>query len=86
MGYPAIQPLFKKFLKGGTTKKTIARAGTAADMVLRGMAIAANARKIPSLFVKGTSLKPGARKIGMGFDVPGLGTLKFDFRDLVEDG
>ena len=47
----------KKFLKGGKTKKAIARAGTAADMELRGMAIAANADKIPSLFVKGTSLK-----------------------------
>ena len=36
--------------------------------------------------VKGTSLEPGPRKVGMGFDVPGLGTLKFDFRDVVEDG
>jgi hypothetical protein len=36
--------------------------------------------------VKGASLEPGARKVGMGFDVPGLGTLKFDFRDVVEDG
>ncbi len=35
--------------------------------------------------VTGTSLEPGARKIGMGFDVPGLGTLKFDFADSVED-
>ena len=31
-------------------------------------------------------LPPGARKIGMGFDVPGLGTLKFDFVDIVADG
>ena len=32
------------------------------------------------------TLPPGARKIGMGFDVPGLGTLKFDFVDVVADG
>ena len=30
-------------------------------------------------------LDPGPRKIGMGFDVPGLGTLRFDFTDLVPD-
>ena len=32
------------------------------------------------------ALPPGARKIGMGFDVPGLGTLRFDFVDVVADG
>ena len=36
--------------------------------------------------VRGHKLEPGVRKIGMGFDVPGLGTLRFDFRDVVEDG
>ena len=36
--------------------------------------------------VKGSSLEPGARKIGMGFDVPGLGTLRFDFKDVPGDG
>ena len=36
--------------------------------------------------VRGDKLWPGVRKIGMGFDVPGLGTLRFDFRDVVEDG
>ena len=35
--------------------------------------------------VHGTRLEPGARKIGMGFDVPGLGSLNFDFTDVVED-
>ena len=35
--------------------------------------------------VQGTRLEPGPRKIGMGFDVPGLGSLKFDFTDVVED-
>ena len=36
--------------------------------------------------VDGVDLEPGPRKIGMGFDVPGLGTLKFDFTDMVTDG
>ena len=35
--------------------------------------------------VTGTRLEPGAHKIGMGFDVPGLGTLSFDFTDAVAD-
>ena len=35
--------------------------------------------------VTGTKLEPGAHKIGMGFDVPGLGTLRFDFTDIVAD-
>lgn len=35
--------------------------------------------------VTGTRLAPGAHKIGMGFDVPGLGTLSFDFTDAVAD-
>ena len=35
--------------------------------------------------VRGTWLEPGARKIGMGFDVPGLGSLYFEFTDVVED-
>ena len=29
------------------------------------------------------TLEPGTRKIEMGFDVPGLGTLRFDFTDVV---
>ncbi len=33
--------------------------------------------------VEGTTLERGPRKIGMGFEVPGLGTLKFDFTDVV---
>lgn len=35
--------------------------------------------------VDGITLEPGARKIGMGFDVPGLGSLRFDFTDTVSD-
>lgn len=37
-----------------------------------------------TVWVDGVTLEPGARKIGMGFAVPGLGTLKFDFTDVVE--
>ena len=33
--------------------------------------------------VEGTTLEPGPRKVAMGFEVPGLGTLKFDFTDVV---
>ena len=35
--------------------------------------------------VRGVTLEPGPHKIGMGFDVPGLGTLRFDFKDVVPD-
>ena len=34
----------------------------------------------------GFDIQPGPRKIRMGFDVPGLGTLRFDFTDVVEGG
>ena len=35
--------------------------------------------------ITGTHLDPGPCKIGMAFDVPGLGTLSFDFTDTVAD-
>ena len=35
--------------------------------------------------VNGSPLEPGTRKIGMAFDVPGLGTLRFDFTDNVAE-
>ena len=34
--------------------------------------------------VNGKPLEPGPHKIGMAFDVPGLGTLSFDFTDVVQ--
>lgn len=34
--------------------------------------------------VSGVTLTPGVHKIEMGFEVPGLGTLRFDFTDAVE--
>jgi hypothetical protein len=33
------------------------------------------------IYVRGAQLEPGNRKIVIGFEVPGLGTLKFDFKD-----
>lgn len=39
-----------------------------------------------SIWVKtsGAKLERGARRVGMGFDVPGLGTMRFDFTDAIE--
>ena len=42
--------------------------------------------KTITIRAEGFTLEPGPRKIEMGFDVPGLGTLRFDFTDLVPDG
>ena len=41
--------------------------------------------KVITVLVKGTSVEPGAHKLAMGFVVPGLGSLKFDVRDTVQD-
>ncbi len=35
---------------------------------------------------EGVALESGARKLEMGFDVPGLGTLRFDFTEGVASG
>jgi hypothetical protein len=35
--------------------------------------------------VEGMTLQTGPHKIEMGFDVPGLGTLRFDFTDSIGD-
>jgi len=37
-----------------------------------------------TVWVDGVTLEAGDRKIGMGFAVPGLGTLNFDFTDVIE--
>jgi hypothetical protein len=42
--------------------------------------------RVITIRVDDVTLEAGARKIGMGFDVPGLGTLSFDFTDVVADG
>ena len=39
--------------------------------------------KTITIRAEGVTLEPGARKIEMGFDVPGLGTLRFDFTEVV---
>ena len=42
-------------------------------------------RKI-TVWTNGGSLEPGVHTVEMGFDVPGMGTLRFDFTDEVADG
>ena len=41
--------------------------------------------KTTVIVVEGRPLDPGAHTIGMGFEVPGFGLLKFDFKDVVAD-
>ncbi len=41
--------------------------------------------KTVTISIQGISLDVGAHKVRMGFDVPGLGTLRFDFTDVVSD-
>ena len=42
--------------------------------------------KAITIWVDAASLEPGVHTIEMGFDVPGLGSLRFDFSDEVADG
>ena len=42
--------------------------------------------KTISVWTDGISLEPGVHTVEMGFDVPGLGTMKFDFTDELADG
>ena len=39
-----------------------------------------------TIWADGVTLEPGPHKVEMGFDVPGVGPLRFDFTDTVEDG
>ncbi len=39
-----------------------------------------------TVWTDGISLEPGVHTVEMGFDVPGLGTMKFDFTDELADG
>ncbi len=41
--------------------------------------------KAITVWVAGVKLQPGAHKIEMAFDVPGIGTLRFDFTDVAAD-
>ena len=58
---------------------------TAFDAVSKDNTFTLAMNKTITIRAEGVVLEPGARKIGMGFDVPGLGTLRFDFTDVVED-
>lgn len=42
--------------------------------------------KTTVITVQGWSLNEGAHNVGMSFEVPGLGILKFDFNDVVASG
>ena len=42
--------------------------------------------KTITIWTDGAGLDPGVHTIEMGFDVPGLGTMRFDFTDEVADG
>lgn len=42
--------------------------------------------KVVAITVKGTPLAEGAHTVAMGFIVPGLGKLRFDFSDVVASG
>ena len=42
--------------------------------------------KTITVWTDAAPLEPGVHKIEMGFDVPGLGSLRFDFSDEVADG
>ena len=41
--------------------------------------------KTITIWVDRVSLSPGPHKLQMGFDIPGLGTMRFDFTDVVAD-
>ena len=59
---------------------------TAFSQVTRERTFSLAMNRTITISVTGVKLEPGPRKIGMGFDVPGLGTLRFDFTDVVADG
>ena len=42
--------------------------------------------KAITVWADAASLDPGVHSIEMGFDVPGLGSMRFDFSDEVADG
>ena len=54
------------------------------DSISRDSTFTLSMNKTIIVRVEGTVLSPGAHTIGMGFEVPGLGTLSFDFTDVVE--
>ena len=59
--------------------------GTAFSEVSKEKTFTLAMNKTITIQANGVTLDPGPHKIGMGFDVPGLGTLRFDFTDAVPD-
>ena len=57
---------------------------TAFDQVSKDNTFTLAMNRDITVWVDGVTLETGNRKIGMGFAVPGLGTLKFDFTDVIE--
>lgn len=57
---------------------------TAFDKVSKDSTFTLAMNRDITVWVDGVMLETGKRKIGMGFAVPGLGTLKFDFTDVIE--
>ena len=39
-----------------------------------------------TIWADGVTLEPGPHTVEMGFDIPGIGPIRFDFTDTVEDG
>ncbi len=56
------------------------------DSVSRESPFTLALRRSITMALKDVYLSQGPHKIGVGFDVPGLGTLKFDFTDVPSDG
>lgn len=54
--------------------------------VTNGTLFSLAVNKTTVIAVEGRPLESGPQTIGMGFDVPGLGVLRFDFTDVVADG
>ena len=66
-----------------STKFDLDGTSTRFDQVTEQSTFTLAMNKTIAVKVAGTRLEPGTHKIGMGFDVPGLGTLRFDFNDTI---
>ena len=55
------------------------------DQVSRDRTFTLALNRSITIRVAGIALEPGPHKVGMGFEVPGLGALNFDFTDTVPD-
>ena len=58
---------------------------TGFDEVSRNRTFTLAMNRSIAIRVAGMRLEPGPHKVAMGFEVPGLGTLGFDFTDTVAD-